>query len=67
MHSCGQHGTATAWLMTEWPGTAIRVPEALAVLEVGYRFQPARTVDIARETALRKLRLYDFFFFLCSP
>jgi hypothetical protein len=48
--------------MTGWPGTAIRVPEALAVLGVGYHFQPARTVDKARETALRKLRTYNFFF-----
>jgi hypothetical protein len=47
--------------MTEWPGSVIQVPEALAVLGVGYHFQPARTVDKARETALRKLRTYEFF------
>jgi hypothetical protein len=46
------------------PGNAIRVPEALTVLAVGYDFQPSRTVDKARETALRKLRTYVFFFVL---
>jgi hypothetical protein len=47
--------------LTEWPVKAIQVPGALALLGVGYHVQPARTVDKARETALRKLRTCEFF------
>jgi hypothetical protein len=67
MHSCGQHGTATVWLVTDWPGNAIQVPEALAMLGVhclsqcaiGLHYQIARTVSKARETATNLLEFSD--------
>jgi hypothetical protein len=59
-HICSEHGPATAWLRSEWPGITVPFPKTFTLLAVhflsqcdaGSHYQAARTTPL-RSTVLK--------------